>query len=89
MIWLAKLRREQEKPWITQEMISKMGERRKWKSVNNEEGRRNYRKLRNKLKRATETAKKEYLENICNEIIGFQRTGRYDLMYMKTKARLE
>ena len=65
--------------------ISKMGERRKWKNVNNEEGQRNYRRLRNELKRATETAKKEYLENICNEIIGFQRTGRYDLMYMKTK----
>ena len=66
-------------------MISKMGERRKWKNVNNEEGRRNYRRLRNELKRATEMAKKEYLENICNEITGFQRTGRYDLMYMKTK----
>jgi len=37
------------------------------------------------LKRATEMAKKEYLENICNESIEFQRTGRYDLMYMKTK----
>jgi len=37
------------------------------------------------LKRATEMAKKEYLENICNEIMEFQRTGRYDLMYMKTK----
>ena len=65
--------------------ISKMGDRRKWKKVNNEEGRTNYRRLRNELKRATETAKKEYLENKCNKIIGFQRTGRYDLMYMKTK----
>ena len=37
------------------------------------------------MKRATETAKKEYLENICNEIIGFQRTGSYDLMHMKAK----
>ena len=46
------------KPWITQEMITKMGERRKWKNVNNEEGRRNYRRLRNELKRATETIKK-------------------------------
>ena len=45
------------KPWITQEMINKMGERRKWKNVNNEEGRRNYRRLRNELKRVTETAK--------------------------------
>jgi hypothetical protein len=37
------------------------------------------------LKRATDNAKKEYLEKICNEIMKFQRTGRYDLMYMKTK----
>jgi hypothetical protein len=57
------------KPWITQEMISNMDERRKWKNVNNEEGRKNYRRLRNKLKRATDKAKKEYLEKICNEII--------------------
>ena len=62
-------------PWITQEMTSKMGERRKWKNVNNEEGRRDYRRLRNELKRATETAKNEYLENICNEIIEFQKQG--------------
>jgi hypothetical protein len=31
------------KPWVTQEMISKMDEQRKWKNVNNDEGRRNYR----------------------------------------------
>jgi hypothetical protein len=67
------------------EMISKMAERRKWKNVNTEEGRRNYRRLRNELKRATEKARKEYLENICNEIKEMQRKGRYDLMYMKTK----
>jgi len=62
-----------------------MDERRKWKNVNTEEGRKNYRRLRNELKRATDNAKKECLENICNEIMEFQRTGRYDLMYMKTK----
>ena len=81
---VGKVEKRARKPWVAQEIISKMGERRKWKNVN-EEGWRNYRRLRNELKRATETAKKEYLENICNEIIGFQRTGRYDLMYMKTK----
>jgi hypothetical protein len=66
-------------------MISKMDERRKWKNVNTEEGRKNYRSLRNELKRATDNAKKEYLENICNEIMEFQRTKRYDLMYIKSK----
>jgi hypothetical protein len=28
------------KPWITQKMISKMDEQRKWKSVNNKKGRK-------------------------------------------------
>jgi len=66
-------------------MISKIDERRKWKNVNTEEGKKNYRRLRNELKRATDNAKKEYFENICNEIMELQRTGHYDLMYMKTK----
>jgi len=52
-------------------MISKMDERRKWKNVNTEEGRRNYRRLSNELKRATEKAKTEYLENACTEIMNF------------------
>jgi hypothetical protein len=43
-----------------------MNERRKWKNVNTEESRKNYRRLRNELKGATDNAKKEYLENICN-----------------------
>jgi hypothetical protein len=41
--------------------------------------------MRNELKTATDNAKKEYLESICDEMIEFQRTGLYDLMYMKTK----
>jgi len=40
-------------------MISKMDERRKWKKVYTEESRKNYRRLRNELKRATNNAKKE------------------------------
>jgi hypothetical protein len=66
-------------------MISKINKRRKWKNVNTEEGRKNYRRLRNELKRATDNAKKEYLKNICEEIMEFQRTGRYDLMHIKRK----
>jgi hypothetical protein len=38
------------------------------------------------LKRAADNAEKEYLENICNGIMEFQRTGRYGSMYMKTKG---
>jgi len=82
---VGKVEKIARKPWVTQEMVSKIDERRKRKNVNTEEGRRKYRSLRNELKRATEKAKKEYLKNICQEIIEFHRTGRYDLMYMKTK----
>jgi hypothetical protein len=60
-------------------MISKMHEQRKWKNVNNK-GRKNYRRLRNKLRRAIDNAKKEYLDSICDKIIEFQRTGCYDLV---------
>ena len=82
---VGKVEKRARKPWITQEIISKLDERRKWKNVNTEEGRKNCRRLRNKLKRATDNAEKEYLENICNDIMEFQRIGRYDLIYMKTK----
>jgi hypothetical protein len=37
------------------------------------------------LKRATEKAKKEYLEKTRKEIMEFHRTDGYDLMYVKTK----
>ena len=69
---VGKVERRARKPWITQEMISKMGERRKWKNIDTEEGRKNYRGLRNELKRVTDNAKKEYLDNICNEIMVFK-----------------
>ena len=72
---VGKVKKRARKQWITQEMISKIDERRKWKNVNTEEGRRNYRRLRNQLKRATEKAKKEYLANACTEIMEFHRTG--------------
>jgi hypothetical protein len=82
---VGKVERRARKPRITQEMFSKMDERRKWKNVNNEEGRKNYRRQRDELKRATDKAKNEYLESICDEIIEFQRIGRYVLTYMKKK----
>jgi hypothetical protein len=67
-VLVGKVEKRARKPWITQEIISKMDERRKWKNVNTEEG-------RNELKGDTDNAKKN-LENICNEIMEFQRTGR-------------
>ena len=72
---VGKVKKRARKQWITQEMISKIDERRKWKNVITEEGRRNYRILKNELKRTTEKTKKEYLANACTEIMEFHRTG--------------
>ena len=47
---VGKVEKRARKPWITQEMMSKLDERRKWKNVNTEKGRKNYRRLRNELK---------------------------------------
>ena len=50
-----------KKPWVTEEMLMKMkmNERRKWKAVNNEEGRKNYRRLNNELRRTTDKARED------------------------------
>jgi len=48
-------------------------------------GRKNYRRLKNELKTATDTAKKEYLDIKRDGIMEFQRTERHDLMHMKMK----
>ena len=44
---VGKVEKRARKPWITQEITSKMDAQKKWKNVNTEEGRRNYRRLRN------------------------------------------
>jgi hypothetical protein len=56
----------------------------------NQQRRKNHRRLTNEMKRTTHKSKKKYLKSICDEIMEFQRTGSYDLMYTKTQAiRLE
>jgi hypothetical protein len=47
---IVKENRKTRKPWITEEIINKMDERRKRKNVNKEEGRKKYKQVRNELK---------------------------------------
>jgi hypothetical protein len=48
----------------------------------------NYRRGKNGLKRATDKAKKEYHDSVCDKVTEFQRTGHNDLKYMKTKEQV-
>lgn len=85
------MRIEKEIRGLTQELISKINERREWKSVKNEEGKRTTEDLRTKERRRTKTvidkAKTEFLESRCDEIMKFQGTGLYGLMHMSTTER--
>ena len=69
---VGKVEKRARKPWITQEMISKMDERKKWKNVDTEEGRKNYRRLRNELKRATDNAKRNALRTYVTRVWNFK-----------------
>jgi hypothetical protein len=54
----------------------------KWKNVNNKEGRQNYRRLRNELKRSTDKSNKKYLDSICDKVMQIQRKGCNNIIYM-------
>ncbi len=73
------------KPWVTEEMMNKMEERRKWKNSGTTEGKARYRKLNNELRRITDKAKEDWLTEQCKEIEELNRRGRSDLMYRKVK----
>jgi hypothetical protein len=59
--WVGKVDRKARKPYITEKIISKMLEQRKWKNVNNEEGRNTYQETEEQIERTTDKATIEYI----------------------------
>ena len=57
-----------KKLWVTDGMIEKMDERRKWKTINTDEGKSIYRRLNNELRREADKAREDWLEDKCKEI---------------------
>jgi hypothetical protein len=72
---VSKVDKKSREPWITQAIVNKMSQWGKRKKINNEERRKNYRRLRNELKTATDNAQKEYLESLCDGIMEFHEQG--------------
>jgi hypothetical protein len=75
-----------KKPWVTDEMIIKMEERRKWKSVNTTSGQQHYRRLNNELRRVTDKAREQWWVDTCEEIEEQQRRGNQAGLYMKIRS---
>lgn len=49
-----------------------------------DEGKRNYRKLNNELRRVTDRAKEKWLQEKCDTTENLEKEGRYNLMYKET-----
>ena len=62
-------------------MIERMSERRKWKANNTEEGRKEYRRLNNELRRETDEAREEWWKVRCDEMEEYDKRSRSDLSY--------
>ena len=72
---VGKVEKRARKPWISQEMIIKMDERRRSKNVNSEEGRKNYRRLRNELKKPQIMPKRNILRTYVTKLWNFKEEG--------------
>ncbi|KAG8232302.1 hypothetical protein J437_LFUL011243 [Ladona fulva] len=79
------IKRRAKKPWIMQEIIAKMEERRKYKQLNNDEGRKKNRKLNAELRKETDKTRIEWLEKECKEIEELVKKEQYDLAHKKIK----
>jgi hypothetical protein len=72
-----------KKPWVTEEMLKKMDERRKWKHQSTEIAKKEYKRLNNELRRATDKARESWWDEQCSELEELQRQGKYDKLYSK------
>jgi len=72
-----KTREEVRKPWVTDEMIDMMEERRKWKSIHLEEGRKKYKSLNNRWRQITDKAREKWWDEQCVELEKHERQERW------------
>jgi len=70
-------------------MISKMDERRKWKNINTEEGRKNNRRLRNELKRPQIIPKRNILRTHVTRLWDCKEQGLWFAVHEDRRTRLE
>src|SRR5688572_18292510 len=65
-------------------MLDKMDERRKWKNIETDYGRKEYSRLNNELRRETDKVKDQWWNKKC-ELAEFDRMGRSDLLYQEVR----
>ena len=74
-------KRPAKKPWDTEEMINLMDERKKWKRLNTDVGKKMYRALNNRLRRSTDKAREIWYKSESQNI----KEGKSGIAYRLAK----
>ena len=77
--------RPRKNPWVTQEILNLIDERRNYKNAANELGRREYKRLKNEVDMKCKLAKQESLEDKCKSVEECITRGKIDRAYRKIK----
>ena len=78
-----------KKPWITDEIIQLIDERRQYKNAKGNRGIQKYKTLRNEINRRCRKAKAKRLQERCEEIEKEMVVGRTDVAYRKVKSMIQ
>ncbi|XP_068081919.1 craniofacial development protein 2-like [Anabrus simplex] len=82
---LGRKKRSTKNQWITQEILDLIDERRKYKNARNEEGRKEYRRLKNQVDITCKVAKEEWLKEKYKYVEGCMVLGKVGAAYRKIK----
>lgn len=72
---------EARKPYITEQIIELINERRKYENQNNIENKQKYNRIRNVVQRKAKEAKEKWLDNQCSVVEEYLKRGRSDLAF--------
>ena len=68
-------------PWITPAILEKMDQRAQWKNIKTDEGKTNYRRLKNEIDRDCRKAREAWYTERCKEVEQLENRGRSDLAH--------
>jgi|AKYZ01.1.fsa_nt_gi Reverse transcriptase (RNA-dependent DNA polymerase). len=83
---LGRVKPENRKEWVTEEVMQMIEERRKLKNSRLEEDQKNYRTLRNAINRKAREAKERNIVRMCEEVEACMNGGSYEAGYRLIKT---
>ncbi|XP_049944546.1 uncharacterized protein LOC126426686 [Schistocerca serialis cubense] len=82
---VGKKTRASRNPWVTEEILNLIDERRKYKNAVNEASRKEYKRLKNEIDRKCKMAKQGWLEDKCKDVEAYLTRGKIGTAYRKIK----